>query len=135
MGNAFGMKCMGLALSLCLFSPLAHAASTMCAVPETTAHIKGIGWDDQKLTAKVVFLAGTSFDGTVTLVSPHNPNGVKTNIFVKYPKPQYGYDATEFIVFSTGAEFRVIGVNYVFRRNKYHLSSLSGNYVAKCLSL
>jgi hypothetical protein len=129
MGN---MKALWIVLVLWFLSASAQAQTNVCLIPDEISLTKSIAWDPIKLTAEAIDSLGNTHKGKVTLISDHKPNGVKTNLFVLYTEPYFGADASEYIVFSTGKEFRVIGVNYVFRNGKYHLKSSSGNHVANC---
>lgn len=123
-------------IALILFSPYVLANSTICKLEESLTGIKGIAWDSSTLVAKVTDSLDRTHEGKVTLVREHKPYGEKTNIFVEYEQPYYGADAAEYVVFPTGEnEFRVIGVTYVFKGSKYHLSTSKGNYKATCLSM
>lgn len=126
------MKTLWIVLGLWALSASAQAGTSFCLIPDKDADIRAVTWDTIKLSAEVTNFMGKTDKGKVTLKTPHKPYGFKTNIFIKYSEPYFGADASEYIVFSTGKEYRVIGVNYVFRNNKYHFSSLLGNFVATC---
>lgn len=125
-------------LALLLFGQAGHcfAASTICKVEKSAIGVKAIAWNDENEAAKITDALGKTFEGRVTFRTKHDQDGEKVNIYIRYQKPYYGQDEAEYIVFPIARDqFRVIGVTYIVREGKRHLSTSSGNHLATCLSM
>ncbi len=118
-----------------LFSFQSDAASTSCLVKkekETDMSIHSIKWNTTSKQASLIDEAGETHKGTVTGVRKHEP-GIKTNIYIRYNKNDYGIDGAEFIVFPTSEnESRIIGVEYVIEKGQRRLHASLGNHVVEC---
>jgi hypothetical protein len=119
-------------IALSLVSPFVFAGSTICTIVDPVINIKVIAWDKSTLEAKVIDFFKKIHKGKVTLIGEHN-SGYKTNIFFKGTQLNSS-DATEFIIFPYDKDkFRMIGVNYELKGNKYYLKSSAGNHRAICI--
>ena len=125
---------------LAVWASLGHAEMTVCKVKNihagiNIAGIKGLAWDDQSKEAQVTDFSGKQFAAKVTLISEGLGKQERVNIFVQYPKEYLGYNASEYVVYSTGpGEHRVTGVSYIHKNGKFHLRSLMGSDEARCFS-
>jgi len=127
-------------LTICLLfliPTLSYADYTICKLGDDNSFsIKAIAWNNETKEAKITDFVGDTYKGLVSLTREHSEYGNKINIFITYKKPYYGQNASEFIIYPIAKNsYKIIGVAYVIKNNKKHLSMSLANTAATCLSM
>lgn len=120
-------------MSILLFSIKVFADQYICTI-NGSFQFKKIGWDTNTNTAKIIDYAGKVYTGRITLNRKFNKRGFKININIKYKQPFY-QEESEFVVFTVGNGYRVIGVGYIIKNGQKYLDVSHGDHKINCLSL
>lgn len=121
---------------LTLTPTISWASTTICKVEEISVGVKAVAWDSSTGIAKLTDILDNYKEGRVTLSRKHNDDGIKTNLYFKNEKTDYGIGAQEFIVFPISKnKYRIIGVSYLSKDGVQYLNASEGNYSATCLSM
>ncbi len=127
-----------LALALALSSLVGPVAAqwTICSIKsqKDSVAFRAVGWNAGTGEAKAMDGLGATHQGRVTGSRPHG-SGRKVNLAIDFNDGIFGRLPTEFVVFPSGSEVRVIGVSYRIVDGARLLDISWGNHIAECSTL